>query len=93
MSRHGPKPLGDPVTHYFLATSMAKAAGVDLVKAADEGALTQEAWAEVVHRCRDCDWERDGGCGRWLALKEAGTAKVPGTCVNQDVFQGLLDRD
>lgn len=90
MTRQFPKPLGDPVDHYWLVQSMARAAGVDLAAASNQGRLTDEAWAEVVNRCRDCDWERNGGCSRWLSRQEAGEATVPDNCVNQDVFADLL---
>ncbi|MCA8882557.1 MAG: hypothetical protein KDA50_02185 [Rhodobacteraceae bacterium] len=89
MTAHTPKPLGDPISHYWLAVSMAKAAGVDLVAAMDEGKLTQQDWAGMVQRCRGCDWERDGGCSRWLSFQEDGGAVVPGSCVNQATFREL----
>lgn len=89
MTVHTPKPLGDPITHYWLALSMAKAAGVDLVAAMEDGTLTPENWAGMVERCRGCDWERDGGCSRWLSFQDGGDAIVPGSCVNQSVFQDL----
>ena len=90
MSIHDPKPLGDPVKHYWLARSMAAATGVDLAAAYDEGRLTQDDWAEMNTRCRGCDWERDGACGRWLSFHEdPGSAKAPQTCDNADVFTRL----
>lgn len=85
------KPLGDENHHYWLAVAMAKAAGVDLQKAMDEGTLSHEDWAGLVTRCRGCDWERDGGCGRWLklALESDDTSDVPETCVNRTVFDRI----
>ncbi|MEV8466125.1 DUF6455 family protein [Fluviibacterium sp. DFM31] len=91
MTLHTPKPLGDPITHYWLVLEMARAAGVDLVTAMDEGRLTHDGWAGMVERCRDCDWQRDGGCTRWLSLQEAGSAEVPGACVNQQKFDALAE--
>ncbi|MCA8878750.1 MAG: hypothetical protein KDA73_02085 [Rhodobacteraceae bacterium] len=91
MSCHGPKPLGDAVTHYWLALNMAKAVGVDLVAEMEAGRLAAGEWAELVHRCRGCDWQRaDGGCGRWLEFQIPGDAAVPGACVNRETFEGLL---
>lgn len=91
MSEQFPKPKGDLVDHYWLAQSMAKAAGVDLAAAMEAGSLTQDDWAGVVDRCRGCGWELDGGgCSRWLARQEDGAAVVPQSCVNEPVFAGLL---
>lgn len=89
MTMHMSKPLGDRITHYWLVMAMAKAAGVDLVAAMEEGRLDSENWAGMVERCRDCDWQRDGGCTRWLSFQVAGEADVPGTCVNQAKFEDL----
>ncbi|MEM1129436.1 MAG: DUF6455 family protein [Pseudomonadota bacterium] len=82
--------LGDERDHYWLAVSMAKAAGIDLVAAVEAGGLTHEGWADVVQRCRGCAWEREGGgCSRWLEAQEAGMADVPHSCVNHNIFEGL----
>lgn len=90
MTCHSPRPLGDTVTHYWLALRMAKAAGVDLAAEMQAGRLSQADWAELVQSCRGCDWERDGGgCGRWLALQIPGEAEVPQACVNQPTFGRL----
>lgn len=87
------KPLGDEIHHYWLAVSMAKAAGVDAQAALEEGRLSQEAWAGLVTRCRGCDWERDGACQRWmtLALAEEPGVDVPEPCENRDIFKDLRD--
>lgn len=84
-----PKPLGDPVKHLFLARSMARAAGVDLAALQDAGRLPQDDWADMVHRCRGCDWERSGGCHAWLADQAQGAAVVPGACANVKTFDFL----
>lgn len=84
-------PLGDEKVHYWLVQGMARATGIDLVAAMDDGLLSSEAWADVVQRCRGCDWQRDGGgCSRWLALQEPGAAHVPDTCENKSIF-ALID--
>lgn len=85
------KPLGDETHHYWLAVSMAKAAGIDLQAAMDEGRISHEDWAGLITRCRGCDWEREGGCGRWLklALEDPGNAEVPASCVNQKTFEDV----
>ena len=85
------KPLGDENHHYWRVVAMAKAAGVDLQQAMDDGTLSHEDWAGLVTRCRGCDWEREGGCGRWLklALAADGPSEVPGPCVNRAVFDRI----
>ena len=50
------KPLGPTGEHYFLALGMAKAAGVNLQAAIEEGPFDQAQWADLVQRCRGCDW-------------------------------------
>jgi hypothetical protein len=89
MACNDPKPLGDMVKHLWLAQSMAKAAGVDLVARSADGTLSQEDWAGMVHRCRGCDWERSGGCHAWLDLQVRGAAAVPQACANVKVFDVL----
>lgn len=87
------KPLGDPVTHYWLAQSMAKAAGVDLGAEFVAGRLSQDEWATLVTRCRGCDWERDGGgCARWLSLHESIDGPVPRSCENHERFDTLTGK-
>ncbi|RFU12152.1 hypothetical protein DZD18_13350 [Rhodobacteraceae bacterium W635] len=81
------RPLGDPVHHFWLAQSMAKATGVDLAAAMREGRIAQQDWADMVTRCRGCIWAE--GCAHWLAAQEAGAAEVPGACANADVFTRL----
>ncbi|WP_193139409.1 MULTISPECIES: DUF6455 family protein [unclassified Meridianimarinicoccus] len=91
MTLHSPKPLGDPITHYWLVLEMARAAGVDLADAMEAGRLSHEGWAGMVERCRGCDWQRDGGCTRWLTMQDAGGAEVPGSCLNQQEFDALAE--
>ena len=65
--------LGDPRRHYWLVKGMAKATGVDLVGAVEQGRLTASEWAQTVQSCRACDWV--DGCSDWL--KMGGIATVP----------------
>ena len=81
------RPLGDPVRHYWLAQSMAKATGVDLVAAMEQGLLGQDGWAEAVERCRGCGWTE--GCDVWLSAQVPGGADVPEACENADLFARL----
>ena len=80
------KPLGPERDHYWLALSMAKAAGVDLQAAIDEGRFSQEKWAATVQRCRGCDW--GGDCPHWLA-EHSKVENAPDTCVNSKLFAAL----
>ena len=66
-------PLGDPRRHYWLVQGMAKATGVDLVRAVEEGRLTLADWADTVQSCRACAWTE--GCDHWL--KQGTPAAVP----------------
>lgn len=86
-----PKPLGDPVTHLWLARSMARAAGIDLGARQAAGELRQQDWADMIQRCRGCDFARAGGCRDWLRGRTAGAAAaaVPAACANAATFHGL----
>ncbi len=80
------RPLGPQRDHYWLALSMAKAAGVDLQAAIDEGRFSQEKWAETVQRCRGCEW--GGDCPHWLRENHEVEA-APQNCVNAKLFAAL----
>ncbi|NSX56053.1 DUF6455 family protein [Parasulfitobacter algicola] len=81
------KPLGDTVTHYWLAKRMAKTAGVDLVAAIQDGRLHDQDWAETVTRCRGCGWAE--GCQKWLLKHQDSVDKAPISCKNADFFETL----
>ena len=59
------RPLGPERRHYWLAKRMAKATGVDLENAMEQGDLTQQDWASMVTTCRGCAWTK--GCKHWLS--------------------------
>lgn len=80
------KPLGPTSSHYWKALSMAKAVGVDLQAAIDEGRFSQEEWARTVRKCRGCRWGDD--CSYWLDRHEA-VDEAPETCVNARLFAAL----
>lgn len=80
------RPLGPQCDHYWLALSMAKAAGIDLQAAIDAGRFSHEQWAHTVQRCRSCEW--GGDCAHWLQ-QHANTERVPDTCENSRVFTAL----
>lgn len=84
------KPLGDRTEHYWLAQRMAQLTQTDLVAAMAQAELSQEDWAEMVERCRGCNWE--AGCNRYVAAHErmALTEEVaPESCVNKNRFKRL----
>ncbi|WP_116130931.1 DUF6455 family protein [Tropicimonas sp. IMCC34043] len=77
------KPLGPTREHYWLALGMAKAAGVDLQGAIDDGRFSQEKWARTVESCRGCEWGAD--CKGWLQ-EHPDVERAPETCVNAQLF-------
>jgi hypothetical protein len=72
--------LGPEKDHFWLVQRMAKATGVDLVKAWDSGILTADDWAGIVTRCRGCSWT--DGCDRFLDTPNAGNRAAPEPCLN-----------
>lgn len=83
------RPLGDERRHYWLALSMAGAAGADLQAALNGGRIDHSDWAGVVQRCRGCGWTE--GCACWLAARGgADDAPVPRACPNAPVFDTVL---
>ena len=80
------KPLGPAREHYWLALTMAKAAGVDLQAAMDQGRFSHATWAHTVHRCRGCAWGSD--CKGWLQ-DNPDIEAAPDTCVNAQIFARL----
>jgi hypothetical protein len=81
------QPIGDEKEHFWLARRMAKATGTDLVGAMEDHALSQDDWAEMVRRCRGCEWTC--GCKRWLDDMAPDGRDVPTTCVNHVRFEKL----
>ncbi|PRY23617.1 hypothetical protein CLV78_104108 [Aliiruegeria haliotis] len=80
------KPLGSEREHYWLALSMAKAAGVDLQAAIDDGRFDQKSWAATVQRCRGCEWGSE--CKYWLR-EHHEIDSAPATCANAGLFDDL----
>ncbi|MBT54826.1 MAG: hypothetical protein CMF72_15670 [Mameliella sp.] len=83
-----PQPLGDETTHYWRVQRMAKVTGVDLVRAVNEGLLSQADWAGLVSCCRGCSWAE--GCGHWLDSPGADTRALPSPCVNRKRLAALM---
>jgi hypothetical protein len=88
MTAAKPRPLGDENHHYWMALKMAKATGADLQAALDDGRISHGDWADLVQRCRGCEWV--GGCACWMAAQTPGTAPVPQACPNAPAFERVL---
>lgn len=58
---------------------MARGTDVDLVSAFSEGRITSVSWAEMVDRCRACDWV--DGCQAWVQRSNA-PRPIPPQCHN-----------
>jgi hypothetical protein len=86
-ARGAVRPLGDEVTHYWLAKAMSQTVGLDLQAEIAAGRFSQQDWADTVQRCRGCDWA--GACPSWME-EHAGADHAPDACVNADRFNALL---
>lgn len=77
------KPLGRLRRRLRLVSGMARATGVDLVAAHENGVLDQHAWAQMVQTCRRCRWS--GRCKAWLAdpARAAAPDAPPAECLNR----------
>lgn len=85
-------PLGDADDHYWLVQRMAKRCGADLAQAAEDGAITQAVWAEMVQKCRGCTWVE--GCQRWLnRLDEDGSVTPPERCLNASRLKAITPKE
>lgn len=82
-----PRPLGDQTEHYWRVQRMARATGLDLVEAQQDGALDPRHWAGMVRRCRGCAWAE--ACGRWLDRPEVSPRPLPEGCANRRLFGTL----
>ncbi|MCA0929110.1 DUF6455 family protein [Ruegeria profundi] len=81
--------LGEIMTHLRLVLRMGQATGTDIVAAHEQGHLTQQDWAEMVHKCRGCDWANR--CPDWLDRHEI-VKNAPQTCRNRQRFAALQTR-
>lgn len=82
------RPLGEEKTHFWLTKGMARATGVDMVAALDEGRISRDDYANLFSRCRKCAFARD--CDKWLDRQWDGPVSAPDACENRDVWDRLL---
>lgn len=73
--------LGDSRRHYWLVKGMARATGVDLVDAFEQGRLDNGDWDGMVRACRRCSWA--DGCEVWQARGERAVSTAPKPCRNR----------
>lgn len=85
-----PAVLGSETEHFWLVQRMAKATGVDLVKAMDDGRLSHSDWSGIVTRCRTCQWVE--GCDRFLSLPDGAARDLPEPCLNAGRLAGLKEQ-
>ncbi|MDA7423813.1 DUF6455 family protein [Thalassococcus lentus] len=81
--------LGPIRKHFWRVQRMARAVDVNLVSAAKGDLIDDEAWANMITRCRGCQWA--DGCGRWLkqAALTGHERTAPNQCRNRNVFDAL----
>jgi hypothetical protein len=65
---------------------MAQTLGLDLQGEIEAGRFSHADWADIVHRCRGCDWAER--CPGWMAARELAE-QAPGACVNAARFEAL----
>ena len=83
------KPLASEKAALWRVLAMADATGTDLVRAYEDGQLSQDDWASTVNRCRGCRWAE--GCDQWLAGDDGAARPVPEACRNAATFRALQD--
>lgn len=85
------RPLGKTDVHFWLVQRMSKVCGVDTARAANDGDLESESWAEMINECRSCQWV--DGCQRWLDRhNDEDHARPPNACVNAGRLKQLAER-
>ena len=78
--------LGNARDHFWRVIKMAAANRVDLSEALDKGAITADAYADMITGCRGC--KQVGTCDKLLA-KRPQLEAAPEYCVNKDTFARL----
>ena len=83
------KPLAPEKKALRRVLAMADATGTDLVRAYEDGRLSQDDWAKTINRCRGCRWA--DGCDQWLESGDGAARPVPEACRNAAGFRALQD--
>ncbi len=81
--------LGDPVKHFWMTRSVARAMGVSLSEAMAEGRLSASAYEKMVTQCRSCGRVRD--CETWLGAQVCPATQAPECCKNAPFFDELKE--
>jgi len=79
--------LGDPNRAFWLTRSVARAIGVNLSDAMQQGDLSAADYSAMVTRCRMCP--HADSCEVWLAVNGAGAEHAPEHCANADLLNAL----
>ena len=74
-------PLGDPVMHFWLTRSAARAMGINLSESIAEGRLSVQAYSEMVTNCRQCAFVE--ACQKWLATMAVPRGEAFAQCHNK----------
>ncbi|MCZ7676820.1 MAG: DUF6455 family protein [Roseovarius sp.] len=79
--------LGDPNRAFWLTRSVARAIGVNLTDAMQQGEISAADYTAMVTRCRKCLHAE--ACEAWLAVNGAGAERAPAHCANADLLNAL----
>lgn len=79
--------LGDPNRAFWLTRSVARAIGVNLSEAMQQGDLSAADYSAMVTRCRMC--LHADSCEAWLAVNGGGAERAPEYCANADLLNAL----
>lgn len=80
-------PPGDPVTHFWLTRSVARAMGVNLSQAIAAGRLSLEGYCEMVANCCGCGHMEK--CQKWLATEAVPRCAAFEACLNKAELENL----
>lgn len=84
------EPLGDPARHFWMTRSVARVLGVSFSEAMASGHISQKEYADLVTRCRQCQFVDT--CERWLAQQSTRAEVAPECCMHGDLFETLKQR-
>lgn len=82
--------LGQIEHHFWLTRSVARTIGLNLSEAMANGALSQDAYCDLVTRCRGGGCRE--ACEHWLADQSGGAALAPPHCPIASDLNALLEK-